>query len=70
MRSISSFITNQLKLKVNVEKSAVARPWARKFLGFSFTSGTKPKRRVAPQALNRLKEQVRELTRRTRGISL
>jgi RNA-directed DNA polymerase len=70
MRSISSFITNQLKLKVNVEKSAVARQWARKFLGFSFTSGTKPKRRVAPQALNRLKEQVRELTRRTRGISL
>jgi RNA-directed DNA polymerase len=70
MKSISGFITNQLKLKVNVEKSAVARPWARKFLGFSFTSGTKPKRRIAPQALNRFRERVRELTQRTRGINL
>jgi len=70
MKSISSFITNQLKLKVNVEKSAVARPWARKFLGFSFTSGTKPKRRIAPQSLNRFRERVRELTQRTRGINL
>src|SRR5262249_1166280 len=70
MKSISNFITNKLKLKVNVEKSAVARPWARKFLGFSFTSHVKPKRRIAPQALSRLKNRVRELTRRTRGISL
>ena len=70
MKSISGFITSQLKLKVNVEKSAVARPWARKFLGFSFTSGTKPKRRIAPQALNRFRERVRELTQRTRGIDL
>jgi RNA-directed DNA polymerase len=70
MKSIGNFIANQLKLKVNVEKSAVARPWARKFLGFSFTSGTKPKRRIAPQALNRFRERVRELTQRTRGINL
>lgn len=70
MKSISSFITSKLKLKINVEKSAVARPWARKFLGFSFTSHAKPKRRIAPQALNRCKERVRELTQRTRGISL
>lgn len=68
-QSLSSFITHKLKLKVNVEKSAVARPWARKFLGFSFTSQRKPKRRIAPQALNRGKERVRELTQRTRGIS-
>jgi RNA-directed DNA polymerase len=70
MQSISSFITRKLKLKVNAEKSAVARPWARKFLGFSFTSQTKPKRRIAPQALHRCKERVRELTQRTRGISM
>jgi RNA-directed DNA polymerase len=70
MQSMSSFITHKLKLKVNVEKSAVARPWARKFLGFSFTSQRKPKRRIAPQALNRCKERVRELTQRTRGISM
>jgi RNA-directed DNA polymerase len=53
-----------------VEKSAVARPWARKFLGFSFTSGIKPKRRIAPQALNRFRKRVRELTQWTRGIKL
>ncbi len=43
MESITRFITTKLKLKVNEQKSAVARPWERKFLGFSFTSevGTK-----------------------------
>ena len=42
----------------------------RKFLGFSFTAGTEPKRRVAPKALCRCKQKIRELTRRTRGISV
>ncbi|MDZ4800676.1 MAG: hypothetical protein SGI92_21160, partial [Bryobacteraceae bacterium] len=56
------FITTKLKLKVNQQKSAVARPWERKFLGFSFTSGREPKRRIAPKAVGRFKERVRELT--------
>ena len=60
----------RVKLKVNEAKSAVARPQERKFLGFSFTNGTKPKRRIAPKALLRCKRRVRELTRRTRGIRL
>jgi hypothetical protein len=47
----------------------VARPQERKFLGFSFTGGKEPKR-IAPKALLRCKQRVRELTRRTRGISL
>src|SRR3979490_1378087 len=58
------------KLRVNSEKSGVARPWERKFLGFSFTNHKQPKRRLAPKAVARFKERVRELTRRTRGISL
>lgn len=70
MQSVTSFIRRRLKLKVNETKSAVARPQERKFLGFSFTYGTKPKRRIAPKALLRCKQRVRELTRRTRGISL
>ena len=70
MRSISTFITTKLKLKVNQQKSAVARPWERKFLGFSFTNGAQPKRRIAPKALVRFKERIRELTRRTRGVSI
>ena len=70
MESITSFITGKLTLKVNGEKSAVARPWERKFLGFSFTNGKEPKRRIAPKALDRFKKRVRELTQRTRGVSL
>jgi RNA-directed DNA polymerase len=70
MESVSEFITRKLKLKVNGEKSAVARPRERKFLGFSFTGGKEPKRRIAPKALDRFKERVRELTRRTKGVSL
>ncbi len=70
MESITRFITRRLKLKVNQGKSAVARPGERKFLGFSFTSGREPRRRIAPEALERCKERVRELTRRTRTVGL
>jgi RNA-directed DNA polymerase len=70
MASITRFITTKLKLKVNQQKSAVARPWERKFLGFSFTANREPKRRIAPKAVQRFKEKVRELTSRTRGVSI
>lgn len=70
MASITRFITTKLKLKVNEQKSAVARPWERKFLGFSFTRFGTPKRRIAPKAVDRFKAKVRELTSRTRGISM
>ena len=68
-QSVTGFITRRLKLKVNEQKSAVARPVERKFLGFSFTlRGSK--RRIADKALIRFKRRVRELTSRTRGISI
>jgi len=70
MESLARFITTKLKLKVNAQKSAVARPWERKFLGFSFTSEGAPRRRIAPKAVDRFKERVRELTGRTRGVSV
>src|SRR3984885_5523535 len=69
MESTTRFITAKLKLKGNQQKSAVARPWERKFLGFSFTNAGIPKRRIAPKAVDRFKGRVRELTRRTRGVS-
>jgi RNA-directed DNA polymerase len=69
-QSVTGFLRRRLKLKVNEAKDAVARPQERKFLGFSFTYGAKPKQRVAPKALLRCKQRVRRLTRRTRGISL
>ena len=55
------------QLRVNSAKSAVARPAARKFLGFSFTSQAEPRRRIAPLALARFASRVRALTRRTAG---
>ncbi len=70
MESLTRFIGQKLKLKVNREKSAVARPQERKFLGFSFTRHREPKRRIAPKATVRFKQRVRELTGRTRGVSL
>jgi RNA-directed DNA polymerase len=70
MESITRFLTTKLKLKVNQQKSAVARPGERKFLGFSFTNAGVPKRRIAPKAVDRFKERVRELTSRTRGVSM
>ncbi len=69
MESVTKFITRRLKLKVNEEKSAVARPSNRKFLGFTFTPKDK-RRKVAPKALKRFQEKVQTLTRRTIGKSV
>ena len=69
MASVSRFLTNKLRLKVNEAKSAVARPEERKFLGFSI-SNDGSERRIAPKALDKFKTQIRDITRRTRGISL
>jgi RNA-directed DNA polymerase len=70
MESITRFITQKLKLKVNEAKSAVARPQERKFLGFSFTSGPDVKRVIAPKALERFKRRIREITRRAKSVSI
>ena len=70
MESVTRFLHEKLKLKVNREKSAVARPQERKFLGFSFTRHREPKRRIAPKATVRFKQRIRELTWRTRGVDL
>ena len=69
MVSISWFLTDKLKLKVNEEKSAVAAPEERKFLGFSIANDGS-ERRIAPKALDKFKMRIREYTRRTRGESL
>src|ERR1700722_1320371 len=70
MESISRFITQKLKLKVNEAKSAVAPPQERKFLGFSFTAGPDIKRKIAPKSLERFKQRIREITRRAKGVSI
>jgi RNA-directed DNA polymerase len=64
MASVKRFIEGKLRLKVNEKKSAVDRPWKRKFLGFSFTPSKEPKVRIDKQSLKRMKKKVREITSR------
>ena len=71
MNSISSFICNRLKLRVNQSKSAVDLPANRQFLGFTFTAGKASNRRkISNKSLNRSKSKIRHITRRNRGQSL
>src|ERR1700687_6142372 len=70
MKSITRFITQRLKLQVNETKSAVARPQERKFLGFSFTTDPEVRRAIAPKALARFKDKIREITRQAKGIRI
>jgi len=69
MESVKRFISEKLKLKVNESKSAVAKPQERKFLGFSFTGGKELKRKIAPKAIDRFKEKIREITHKAIGPS-
>jgi RNA-directed DNA polymerase len=70
MTSITRYVERKLKLRVNREKSAVARPWERKFLGYSFTWETKPRIRVAKESVKRLVGNIEELGRKGRGTNL
>jgi RNA-directed DNA polymerase len=70
MQSLTRFLSQRLKLTVNAAKSAVARPWQRKFLGYSLTAHQKPKLRIATPSLQRLTDKVRTLLRGARGRSL
>ena len=70
MENITKFLTRKLKLKVNESKSAVARPWERKFLGFTFLNTEKAHRTIAPAAIERFRQKVRKITRRQGGRSM
>ena len=70
LASITSFLERKLKLKVNGDKSAVARPWHRKFLGYSMTFQQKPRLKVADQSVKRFKEKLKEAFHRGKGRNL
>jgi RNA-directed DNA polymerase len=70
LAGLTTFLAERLKLKVNSAKSAVARPWQRKFLGYSMTWHQRPKLRIATSSLQRLTDKVRVLLRGARGRSL
>lgn len=70
MAAMRSFLEKKLKLRVNEEKSAVARPWERKFLGYTMSRERKPRLKIAAPSRQRLEEKVRQLMRTARGRSL
>jgi len=70
MESITTFLEKRLRLKVNAAKSAVDRPWKRKFLGYSMTSEIKPRLKVAQRSVERLKDKLREVFRIGRGRNI
>jgi RNA-directed DNA polymerase len=70
MASLENFLEKRLRLEVNREKSAVGRPWGRKFLGYRTTTNRKPKLKPDPKSVKRLKMKLKELFRRGRGWSL
>ena len=70
MASLETFLWERLRLKVNRAKSAVARPWERKFLGYSVTVNRTPRLKVAPESVKRLKEKLKLVFRRGRGRRL
>jgi RNA-directed DNA polymerase len=70
MANLTRFIEGRLKLQINAEKSAVARPWERSFLGFTVKNEPGFPRCIAAKAIVRFKDRIRELTGRHRGVSL
>lgn len=70
LASLTRFLSERLKLKVNAAKSAVARPWERKFLGYSLTWHKAPRRRIAPSSRQRLERRIRAVLKGARGRSL
>lgn len=70
LASVSRYVEEKLKLKVNVRKSAVDRPWKRSFLGYSFTNHRSPKIRVPAKSVKRFRHNLKELFRMGRGRNL
>jgi group II intron reverse transcriptase/maturase len=70
LASLTRFLAERLKLKVNEAKSAAAPPWRRKFLGYSLTWHKAPRRRIAPESRKRLMQKIRAVLKGARGRSL
>ena len=70
MSGIRAFLEDVLRLRINPDKSAVARPWERKFLGYSVTAQREHRLRIAKPSVQRLMQKVRDLMRTGRGRSL
>jgi len=70
LASLTRFLEQKLRLKVNHNKSAVARPWKRIFLGYSFSWHKQPKIRIPKETTQRFRSKAKQLFRRGRGSNL
>src|SRR3990172_13135934 len=70
MESVARYVEKRLRLKINRDKSAVDRPWNRKFLGYTMTPHHRPKRKVSQSSVKRARAHIREIVRKGRGRSL
>ncbi len=70
MASLTRFLENRLRLKVNLEKSAVERPWNGTFLGYTVTNHRQPRLKPAPKSIKRAKDRIRQITHRGRGQNI
>jgi len=70
MASLERFLQGKLRLKINRDKSAVARPWDRKFLGYSVTRDRLPKLKVSKESVKRFQDKLRQAFHRGRGRNL
>jgi RNA-directed DNA polymerase len=68
--SITAYLWDTLKLKVNEKKSAVARPWARKYLGYTVTMDKEARLRASEQAIKRFKSKLKDIFRNGRGCNI
>jgi RNA-directed DNA polymerase len=68
--SLERFLSKRLRLRVNREKSAVGRPWERKFLGYTVSRGREPKLKISPESVTRFREKLKVVFRRARGRNL
>jgi RNA-directed DNA polymerase len=70
MQSLTNFLKRKMSLTVNAAKSAVGRPWERKFLGYTMTWDKRPRLRIAVRSMERLKDNLRDIFRKGRGQSI
>jgi RNA-directed DNA polymerase len=70
MASLALYLESRLRLKVNRVKSAVDRPWKRKFLGYTVTNQHSPRLKPAPESVKRAKDRIRQITNRGRGRNI
>ncbi len=70
MESIARFLEKRRRLRINRDKSAVDRPWNRKFLGYTMTSHHRTKLKVSPQSVKRAEAHIKEIMRKGRGRSV